>query len=523
MRPVVRALAGVFFVILLSAGLLAGTVGPGRGASAPDAAPAATAPTPSFNLEARVIEHRLDNGMLFLIVRRPFAPTVAMNLRFKVGSVDEASGETGMAHMLEHMLFKGTETLGTTDFERERTLLAEIDARAAALDAERRKGEAADAARLATLRAELQALQERQKQFIDKDGQIDALYTRNGGVGFNATTGRDFTTYFISLPANRLELWARIEADRMVNPVLRSFYAEREVVLEERRMRYESEPGGKLYEQFLALAYQAHPYRNPTIGWPSDIAFLNRAATERFYRDHYGPNNAVVAIVGDVDPQALIPLLRRYFGPIPAAPARPRLVTAEPPRQGERRAVVRFKAEPRLVIGFQKPTAPHRDDYIFDLIDRLLTSGRTSRLYRSIVEERQLAASVSTSNGVPGVRDDNLFAIFATPRHPHTAAEVEAAILAELEGVKKGEVSERDLQKVKNQLEANFIRGLRSNSGLAGQLTYYQAGLGDWRYITRYPQAIATIGVADVQKAAQQYFKAANRTVVTMLPPEEEP
>jgi predicted Zn-dependent peptidase len=303
--------------------------------------------------------------------------------------------------------------------------------------------------------------------------------------------------------------------------VLRQFYSERDVVMEERRMRYESRPRGKLFETFLALAFQAHPYRNPTIGWPSDIAFFDRLSTERFYRSYYVPNNTVVAIVGDIDPPNLTPMLVRYYAPIPAGDLPGRHSTREPKQTGERRAIVRFKAEPRLAMGFHKPTAPHRDDYVLDLVDLIFSAGRTSRMYRQLVEQRQLAVSVNTSNGLPGIRYDNLFTVFATPRHPHTADEVEAAVLEELERLKREEVGGRDIQKVKNQLEAQFLRGLRSNSGLASQLTYYQAGLGDWRYITRYLKVIESISAVDIQRVAEKYFTAENRTLVTLLSPQE--
>ncbi|HSH69221.1 MAG TPA: pitrilysin family protein, partial [Deferrisomatales bacterium] len=267
-----------------------------------------------WSLEGRVREHRLENGVTVLALRRPGAPTVSLQMTFGVGGVDEPAGRTGTAHLLEHMLFKGTRDLGTRNWGQEKPLLAQIEETGRALDGARREGREADAGRLAARLAELQG---RHRPLVVKD-EIDAIYARNGAVGFNAFTTVDLTSYIVSLPANRLELWARIESERMRDPVLREFYVERDVVEEERSQRYGADPGGLLYEALLSTADAAHPYRDPVIGWPSDLANLDPEPTREFYRRYYGPEHLVVVAVGAVDPDAFFALAERYFGDLPA-------------------------------------------------------------------------------------------------------------------------------------------------------------------------------------------------------------
>jgi predicted Zn-dependent peptidase len=466
-------------------------------------------------LEARVVETTLPNGLHVIVLPRHQSPTVSLSMQFRVGAAQEAEGATGLAHLLEHMMFKGTSTLGTRDWAAERPLLERVDAAAGALDAERRRGDAADPAKLAALEARLAEAQDAARALVVKD-EIDAIYTANGAKDFNASTGVDVTTYKISLPANRLPLWARIESERLSDPVMREFYSEREVVREERRQSYEGDPSRKLMELLFSTAFVAHPYRRPVIGWDGDVRYLRAGEAARFFRTWYAPNNTVLAAVGDVDPAAFIALVRSAFGPIPPQPLPPETATPEPEQQGERRVVLESEARPELMIGYHKPTLPSEDDYVFDLIDGLLTTGRTSRLYRSLVEERQLAVGVSSANGLPGGRYPNLFTLFATPRAPHTAAEVEAAIGEELARLAAEPPTAEELARVKNQLRADRVRGLLSNEGLAATLGYYQVLAGDWRYLTTHLERLETITPEQVRAAAAKYLRPANRTVAVI-------
>ena len=491
------------------------------------AAGLATAPShaESPSLADRVIEHKLANGMTVLMVERHQAPIVSINMTFGVGGVNEQVGQTGLAHLYEHMAFKGTRSVGTKDFEKEQAVLTELTQVGTELE-RREREESARAQVEGKTSAPSQALQQLQRRFKElqeKAGEyvvgneMALLYQRHGGIGLNASTGKDITRYVISLPANRLPLWAALESDRMAHPVLREFYKERGVVMEERRLRTDDSPNGLLYETFTSTAFQAHQYGVPTIGWGSDILSLTPSATEAFFKTYYGPNNATVAIVGDINPQDVIALVEGTFGKIPPAPQIPPLVTEEPPQRGERRVEIEFDAEPALAIGYHKPSIGHPDDFVFDVIDEVLTEGVTSRLYSTLVREKHLAASVMSDTNYPGVRAPNLFVIAATPLAPHTTAEVEAAIYAELDRLKTEPISAKEFERILNRLDADLVRSLRSNSGLASQLAFYQTVAGNWRYVVNARDRIAAVTPADVQRVASQYLTKPNRTVGVLV------
>jgi predicted Zn-dependent peptidase len=456
------------------------------------------------------------NGLRLLMLERHLSPTVAIYIRYRAGAADEADGKTGTAHLLEHMMFKGTRTIGTRDYIREEKILNRIEKIGTALDREKMKGKAATPALLARLTAQLKTLQKEQRR-LTLSNEIDRLYTENGAVGLNASTGQDLTTYQVSIPANRIELWARIESDRMVNPVFREFYTERDVVMEERRQRSESDPDGKLLETFLATAFLAHPYRRPILGWPSDMRYLDMDYMKSFYKKTHAPNNTVIAIVGDIQPSAVRKIVEKYFSRIPPQKLSPSLITEEPRQSGERRVDVVFAAEPQMIIGYHKPPPPEFVDHVFDIIESILTRGRTSRLFKALVDEKRIAENIQAANGLPGARYPNQFALFATPRHPHGCAELEQAIDQEIEKLKREPVSSTELEKAKNQIRADFIRGLDSNAGLAGMLSYYEALIGDFHYLIDYTATIDRITAEDILHAAQTYLTKENRTVATLV------
>lgn len=475
------------------------------------------------SLAERVIEHKLANGLTVLMVERHQTPVVSINITFGVGGVNEQVGQTGLAHLYEHMAFKGTRTVGTKDYDKEKVTLDELSRVGTLLDQRQRELARKGAAVTPDEQAALEALQKQVADLQTQAGQyvvgneMALLYQRHGGVGLNASTGKDLTRYTINLPANRLPVWAAIEADRMANPVLREFYKERGVVMEERRLRNDDSPNGLLFETFTSAAFRAHPYGIPTIGWGSDILSLTPAETAAFFKTYYGPNNATIALVGDVNPKEVIALIEQTFGKIPAAGAAPEIVTVEPEQRGERRVEVEFDAEPIVAIGYHKPALGHPDDDVFDVIDGILTDGLTSRLETSLVREKRLAASVGSDANYPGVRAPNLFILTATPLAPHTPAEVEAAIYAELDRLKTEPVPAKELQKIVNNLDADMVRALRSNSGLASQLTLYQTVAGDWRHVLRSRDRIAAVTAADIQRVATAYFTKSNRTVGTLV------
>jgi len=469
---------------------------------------------PGAGLEEKVREHTLKNGMKLLLVERHTSPTVAAWIRFKVGSADERSDERGIAHLLEHMLFKGTKTLGTRDYAREKPILDRIETTAQALMAEKLKRDKADPKKLEELSRELARLETEESRYVVKN-EVSEIYAKNGGVNYNAFTGKDSTAYMVSLPSNKLELWAAVESDRLRNAVLREFYTERDVVMEERRRSYDTNPEGKLWESFLAAAFVAHPYGQPIIGWMSDIENLSRTEAESFLHRYYAPVNAIVAIVGDIDAEETIALVEKYFGSLPPGVPVPPVAVDEPRQQGERRVEITDESEPQVMIGFHKPTLPHKDDYVFDVITMLLADGKNSRLFKKLVVEKQLATDVSAYSA-PGSRYANLFVISATPRSPHTVREVEEAVYGELERLKQEPVTPRELQQILNKLEADEVGAMTTNGGLAYRLTEYEAVAGTWRYITEHRGKVAKITPAEVSAAARAYLVPENRTVASI-------
>lgn len=464
-------------------------------------------------LEERVEELVLDNGLRFLLVKRGAAPVFHGLIRFNVGGVDEVPGITGLAHLFEHMAFKGTTRIGTKDYEGEKLVLEEIDRVATAHSRELGKWDKADPKKLEMLSVQLKALQELHKKYVVKD-EFTSYYNNEGGKGLNATTSKDFTTYFVSLPENKLELWFLLESERLVNPVMREFYLERDVVREERKMRIENRPGGKLYEQFVTTALTAHPYRYPTVGWDSDIRTVTKKQARSFYDAYYSPKNAIVALVGNFDVARAKVLAKKYFGRLVNRGEIRQVSTKEPPQTGQRRNEVFFDAQPDMIAGWHKPTIPHPDAYVFDVIEDLLGTGRSARLYKRLVKTKKALGAWTYQ--VPGDRYDNLFCISVAPQGEHTLAEMEAETYAELEVLKQELVPREELQKVINMVEARHVWSLKSNGGMAQALTRYHLLTGDWRNLEGYLERLREVTPERVREVARKYFLATNRTVVEL-------
>jgi predicted Zn-dependent peptidase len=463
--------------------------------------------------ESDVHEIHLKNGMTWLVVERPQAPVFTGYVRVRVGGADEHPGDTGLAHLFEHMAFKGTPMLGTKDFEAEKKLLDQIATVGDQIaDLERAgKGEGSDAK---AQREKLATLMQAEKKLTDENA-LARLYQLNGGVGLNATTDKDFTSYFVALPKNRLELWLMTEAQRLCSPVLRDFYTERDVVSEERRMSIEASPGGTAYQELNQVAYTVSPYRWPTVGYTEDLRAMRLHEADAFHRTYYVPGNAVGAIAGDVKTADVQALLEKTFGQIPAGPPPPAPVFAEPAAHAARRSTVFFDASPVLYMAFHKPPPPSHDDFVFDLLDVLLGEGRTGRLYKRLVLKDKLVQAVGTFD-LPGSRLPNMFGIAANPLAGVPKEKIEAAIWDELERLKTEAVTEKELEKVRNRTSANQARSLDSNSGLASSLSLFQALVGDWRYVLRQPKEVAAMTPDDVKQVAQKYFTRENSVTVDL-------
>jgi predicted Zn-dependent peptidase len=477
----------------------------------------AAIPTPAVaqdeaQFEKRMTEFTLDNGLKFLVLQRHEAPVVSFHTYADVGAVDEVRGITGVAHLFEHLAFKGTTTIGTRDYKAEKKAMDKIDEAFLALKAERRKGDRADKARLEQLQKQFEDDQQQAQEYLVHD-EYEEVLSRAGGTGFNAYTSEDATQYIVSLPSNKAELWMMMESDRFAHPVLREFYKEKNVVMEERRLSIESQPIGRLLEEFMAIAYKAHPYGHEVLGFMSDLQALSRPQARAFFKKYYEPSNLTIAIVGDVEPEHIRKLATKYFSDVPSGPKPEPVETVEPPQLGERRVILQDPSQPFVLIGYHKPSVNHPDDAVFDAITDIVGIGRTSRLYKSLVKEKRIAVAASGFPGMPGVKYPGLFLFYAVPAKGHTNQECEQAIYEQIERLKSEPVTPEELAKAKTRARASLIRQLDSNSGLASMLTFYEVVTGDWRNVFRQLDKIDKVTADDIQRVAKEYFKTKNRSV----------
>ncbi len=468
--------------------------------------------------EKHVTEFTLGNGLHFIVLERHRAPVISFHTYVNAGAVDDPQGQTGMAHMFEHMAFKGTAEIGSKDWVKEQAAIAEIETRYDALDAERAKGPIADASRLKTLQADLKQAIDTASTFVDTN-----LYPRiieeNGGEGLNAQTGEDSTEFFYSLPANRAELWYLLESQRFRAPVFREFYKERDVVREERRMRTESEPQGKLIEALAATAIEAHPYRRPAVGWPSDIENLRVRDAEKFFQSYYAPANITIAIVGDIDPANARRLADKYFGPIPKRPLPSRPTTEDPPQEGPKIAQIDSPAQPIEAVAFKRPSQYDKDDAVFDVIESILSGGRTGLLYKALVRDQRVALAAGANSSFPGNKYPNLFLFFLVPAMGKSLKQNEDALDKVLDQIRNQKVNDQTLARVKTKARAGLIRQLDSNAGLANQLASYQGTYGDWRKLFTSLEDIEKVTTDDVQRVARTYFTRMNQTSAYLKSP----
>jgi predicted Zn-dependent peptidase len=457
----------------------------------------------------------LANGLTIVVCERHEAPVFSFYTHVDAGSAQDPKGETGMAHMFEHMAFKGTPTIGTTDYAAEQVALQREEATYLTLQRERLKRVGRDPKKIEQLEKEFVQAQEKADKYVKKN-EFSEIVEGQGGQDMNAATGEDETSYFYSMPANRLQLWAYLESERFLHPVLREFYQERDVVFEERRMRTDSSPIGRMIEQFLATAYVAHPYRNPNVGWPSDLESLTRTDAQRFFDTYYVASNMTIAVVGDVKPDEVFTLAEKYFGRLPAKPKPEDLHTTEPLQVDERSITIPEPSQPIYLEGYHRPDYRDPDDAVYDGISDILSDGRTSRLYRSLVRDKKIAVTAVGFTDFPGVKYPTLFGFYAIPVQGHTTAELQTAFREEIERLKTRDVNDVELEMVKTRAKANLIRGLGENNGLAAQLAIYQARYGDWRELFYNIDRLQKVTKEDIRRVANKIFTPTNRTVAVV-------
>jgi len=466
--------------------------------------------------EKRTTVKVLPNGLTLIVCERPEAPVFSYFTMVDAGSADDPGGQSGLAHMFEHMAFKGTDKIGTTNYVAEKVALAKVETAYAAYDTERRKVVGQDPKKLATLEKSFEDAQAEAEKYVVPN-QFAELAEQNGAVGLNASTGEDSTQYFWSMPENRLELWAYMESARIARPVEREFYKERDVVQEERRMRIDSSPIQAMVEQFLATAYVAHPYGRSGVGWPSEISQVTATEADAFHKKYYVPANMVIAIVGDVKASTVMPMLEKYFGTIPAGPKPEPMTTIEPKQFAEKSVVIREATQPFYLEGYHRPDYRDPDNSVYDAISDILSSGRTARLYKSLVRDQTIAADSEGISDFPGNKYPNLFAFYAVPVPDHTPEEMRDAIHKEIEKLKTSDVTDEELATFKTRARAGLLRGLANNEGLAQQLAEYQTRYGDWRQLFHELDRINAVTKADIRRVSSQVFVPSNRTSAEIL------
>jgi len=423
-----------------------------------------------LDLEGQIQEFTLDNGVHFIVLENHDVPVFSFRTFVNVGSANEVRGITGLSHILEHMAFKGTSEVGTKDYKAEKKAMALEDEAFAALKAERLKGINADPAKIEELEAAFTAAKDAAREFVVTN-EFGQIIENNGGQGLNAYTNSDVTVYHYNFPSNRLELWAYLEGSRMANPVLREFYTEKDgPVTEERRMRTDNNPIGRMIEQFQNLMFMANGYHHSTIGYMSDINNISRADCQRYYDENYVGSNFVVSLVGDVDFEEVQKYAKKYFSDIPKGDPQP-VETLEPKQLGEKRMVLKDPAQPVFAAGYHIENVRHPDWPVYEVIADVLGQGRTSRLYKK------------------------------------------TAVFAEIDKIVADGITAEELEAVKQRTRANFIRGLRGNSGMASQLAWYQTYTGDWRDLFKEVEQIEAVTLEDVKRVAGEVFIETNRTV----------
>src|SRR5271163_5007762 len=473
---------------------------------------ALAAPQDIASFEKRTTVKKFDNGLTIVICERPEAPVFSFFTHVDAGSVQDPLGQTGLAHMFEHMAFKGTDKIGTTDYAAEKVALEKVEQVYAAYIAERDKPVGRDEQKVKELqKAWMDAVTDANKYV--KPNEFPQIVEMNGGEDLNANTSDDETNYFYSFPENRLELWAYLESERFLHPVMREFYKERNVVIEERRMRVDSNPIGRLVEQFTASAFEAHPYHRPGLGWIADLNSFSATDAQKFFDRYYVPSNMVVAVAGDVKASETLPILEKYFSRLPMRPQSDETPTTEPPQNAERKVILKERAQPLYLEGYHRPDYRSKDDAVYDAIADLMSEGRTSRLYRTLVRDKKIASFSAGFTGLPGIKYPHLFAFYAFPLPGHTTQEMADAIHAEIDRLKKEDISDDELKMIKTRTKANLIRSLADNEGLATNLASNQTRYGDWRELFRSVDRIDQVTKADIRRVANATFVDTNRTV----------
>lgn len=456
-----------------------------------------------LDLRQRVKKITLDNGMKILMLKRDGAPVFFGELSVRVGSIEEGNGPTGLAHFFEHMAFKGTDKIGSKDFVTEKPLLEQVLAVGTRIADMKRQGATPDEYK--DLLAQRLVLEAKENTVTEKNAFYNALI-RSGANDLNAATGVDNTVYYAELPSSKLELWAYMESERLMHRVFRGFFTEVDVVNEERRMTIDNSPDGRLYEAYLGAGFVSNPYRVPTIGSARDIQTITPEEARAFYSKFYIPSRMVVAIVGNFDMDVAERILRQYFSRIPEAPEVvenfPDETFTGPPRS----VTITDDSPPQFYLGYHRPAFPHPDVVALEVVENILCEGETARLYKRLVLADKSADSIQCASTFPGDRLPSLFTFMVLPMQGHSNKELVAVIADELKKLGEEGPTANELQIVKNNIDADFIYSLDSNSGLAESLAYHETIAGRWDYMYDFQDAVHKVTAADVERVIHTYF-----------------
>ena len=460
--------------------------------------------------------HTLGNGMKFIVLERHDAPIVAFHVYADAGSANESYGITGISHILEHLAFKGSKVVGTKDYAAESRILSELDA---VYDQWKREEAKAtpDNTKIKELKEKFTDLEKKAKEYVVNNEYFDMMM-REGDAGVNAYTSKDATQYINYLPSNRLEFWMAMTSDRFLNPVLREFYKERDVIMEERRLGLETQPTGKLMEDFMAVAFKAHPYHHGVVGHMSDLQSITPRDVEEYFKKYYSPSNLTVGIVGDVRADEVFKLADTYFSRIPSGPRPEPVRTKEPEQWGERRVTVSAKSQPYLLMGYHIPDGKQKDSRTLEALANILGQGRSSRLYTTLVKDKKIAVMAQSFSGFPGDKFPNLIAFMVMPAAGKTSAECQAALEDEIEKIKKESVTEDELTKFKRGTIKGLLDQMTSNPQMAALLTYADVVLGGYEKALEQIDQIRALTAPDVKRVANQYLVKTNRTIGEIIP-----
>lgn len=462
-------------------------------------------------IKGQVSEFTLKNGLKFVLLEDHSVPVATFLTFANVGGSDEKIGIYGISHFLEHLAFKGTTEISTKNFKAEKKAMDKMDRVFEQLLREKNKIEP-DKTVVETLKKELAQLQDEASQYVVSN-EIDTILKRNGAVGLNAATSKDFTMYMVSLPSNKLELWAYIESARFTDPVFREFYKERDVIQEERRVRVENQPVGKLVEEVQAIAYKDHSYKESVIGPMSNIANITRANVRDYFTTNYHAGNLVIGVAGDIYPDQLKKMAKKYFSKLRAGEKNPLSHTIEPKQKGEKSITMYEDTQPWLLMAYHGPSVRSEDFLKFQILNQLLTNGRSSRLYKKLVIKDKSALEFIGFLGFPGDKYPCLYLMIALPNAKKTTAEIEQSILEEIEKLKAGDITPEELESAKTRLKVNSLREMKSRVGMLFAMLKSETLLGSWAKVFEELNLVDRVTVEDIQDLMNEYFTRDNRVI----------